>query len=313
MSEQKTGKKAEWEIRPIAPETGAEIVGAKLSGKLNEEQIRLLRETLARHKVLFFRGQNHLDDEGQEAFAALLGQPFAHPTVPVKAGSGHILELDSHHGGRADQWHTDITFVDAYPSASILRSVVAPGAGGDTIWANTVAAYNSLPQELKALAESLWALHSNDFDYAVSAERKGVALAEERNYRNVFASTVYETEHPLVRVLPDSGEKSLLLGNFAKRILNVSASASDHLLQLFQEHITRLNHTVRWRWEEGDVVIWDNRATQHVAVNDYGRQHRIVRRVTLAGDIPVSAQGERSRVRSASAPQLQTQPDSASA
>ncbi|OXM15872.1 TauD/TfdA dioxygenase family protein [Paenibacillus herberti] len=311
MSEQKANNESGWEILPITPNTGAEVRGAKLTGELSEEELAGLRDALAKHKVLFFRGQGHLDDEGQEALAALLGQPFAHPTVPVKDGSGYILELDSHHGGRADQWHTDVTFVDAYPSASILRSVVVPEAGGDTIWANTVAAYESLSQELKGLAERLWALHSNDFDYAVAAERKGVPLEEERNYRQVFASTVYETEHPLVRVLPDTGEKALLLGSFAKRILNASSSASGHLLQLFQEHIVRLNHTVRWRWAEGDVVIWDNRATQHVAVNDYGGQHRVVRRVTLAGDVPVSVQGERSRTRNAGAPKGQLDPASA--
>ncbi|MGN7453933.1 TauD/TfdA dioxygenase family protein [Paenibacillus pasadenensis] len=309
MSEQQQAEQSgAWEIRPVTPATGAEVSGVVLSDRLGEEDIVRLREALARHKVLFFRGQGHLDDAAQEAFAARLGQPFAHPTVPSKEGTGYILDVDSQHGGRADQWHTDITFLDAYPSASILRAVVVPEAGGDTVWANTAAAYESLPQELKELAERLWAVHSNDFDYAVAAQRKGVPLEQERDYRQVFASTVYETEHPLVRVLPDTGEKALVLGSFAKRILNVSTSASRQLLELFQEHVVRLNHTVRWRWEEGDVVIWDNRATQHVAVNDYGEQRRIVRRVTLAGDVPVSVEGKQSRTRTAGGPRPQLDP-----
>jgi taurine dioxygenase len=285
-----------FEVRPVAGRIGAEIKGVRLSADLDAVTVQAIREALLRYKVIFFRDQHHLDDAGQEALARLLGTPIAHPTVPVKQGTGYILELDSStHGGRADSWHTDVTFVDAYPQASILRAVVVPAAGGDTVWANTATAYETLPEELRSLADKLWALHTNDYDYA--AQRPQVSSEAVRRHREVFASTVYETEHPVVIVHPETGERTLLLGHFVKKILGLSSSDSAHLFSILQEHVTRLENTVRWRWAAGDVAIWDNRATQHYAINDYGDQHRVVRRVTIDGDVPVSVDGRRSVTR----------------
>jgi taurine dioxygenase len=215
----------------------------------------------------------------------------AHPTNPARPGTA-ILELDSTGGGgRADHWHTDVTFVDAYPKISILRGVVIPPFGGDTVWANTVAAYEGLPPALKALAESLWAAHSNLYDYAAVKPQATAAAA--RHFEEVFTSTVYETEHPVVRVLR-TGERSLVLGYFIRRFVGYSQSDSNHLFELLQSHVTRLENTVRWRWKEGDVAIWDNTSTQHHAINDYGDQKRVVRRCTIQGESPVSVDGRTS-------------------
>ncbi|HET6471447.1 MAG TPA: TauD/TfdA family dioxygenase [Pseudomonadales bacterium] len=280
-------------VHPIAGRIGAEIRGVRLSGDLDKKTVEGIRRALNEYKVVFFRGQQHLDDAGQEAFAQRLGKPVAHPTVPVKDGSSYLLEIDSERGGRANSWHTDVTFVDAYPFASILRAVVIPPVGGDTQWANTVAAYRDLPQELRDLADRLWAVHSNEYDYA--ARRPAASDEEARRYRDTFTSTVYETEHPLVHVHPETGERSLLLGHFVKRIVGLSTADSAHLFALLQNHVIAPENTVRWRWNAGDVAIWDNRATQHYAVNDYGDQRRVVRRVTLDGVVPVSVDGRRSR------------------
>ncbi|TBU82132.1 taurine dioxygenase [Pseudomonas daroniae] len=282
----------ELDLFPVAGRIGAEVRGVQLSASLDEASVDAIGQALLRYKVLFFRNQM-LDDAQQEAFAKRLGEPVAHPTVPVRDGSSYLLELDSAQGARANTWHTDVTFVDAYPKASILRSVLVPSAGGDTVWANTTAAYEDLPVELRELADRLWAVHSNDFDYA--AKRPDADPIRLEQYRKVFASTVYETEHPLVRVHPESGERTLLLGHFVKRIKGLSQHDSQRLFEVFQGYVTRLENTVRWRWSNGDVAIWDNRATQHYAVNDYGDQPRIVRRVTLAGDVPMSIDGQRSR------------------
>lgn len=281
------------DIHPVAGRIGAEVRGVRLDGDLPPATFDAIRAALLRHKVLFFRQQAHLDDASQEAFGKLFGTPVPHPTVPVRDGTQYLLELDSQHGGRANSWHTDVTFVDAYPKASILRSVLAPVSGGDTVWANTAAAYNDLSVELRALADHLWAVHSNEYDYA--ARKPDVAVEKLEEYRKVFTSTVYETEHPVVRVHPVSGEKTLLLGHFVKRLKGYSQAESAQLFNLLQGHVTRLENTVRWRWNTGDVAIWDNRATQHYAVDDYGTQERIVRRVTLKGDVPVGVQGQSSK------------------
>lgn len=295
MSEVTNNQQVLLEVVPVAGRIGAEVRGIRLSGDLDQEEVNAIQQALLQHKVLFFRGQQHLDDEEQERFAKLFGELYAHPTVPVKEGTSSILELDSEHGGRANSWHTDVTFVDAYPKASILRGIVIPAAGGDTVWANTAAAYEDLPQELKDLASNLRAVHSNAYDYA-TAVRKEESEEQQQKRRAIFASTVYETEHPVVRVHPETGERHLLLGHFVRRFVGFRSQDSERLFSILQEHVTRLENTVRWRWNEGDVAIWDNRATQHYAVNDYGHQHRVVRRVTLAGDVPVGVDGRASRV-----------------
>jgi len=124
--------------------------------------------------------------------------------------------------------------------------------------------------------------------------RSDATSEQVRRYREVFASTVYETEHPVVRIHPETGEKTLLLGNFFKQFVGLNTADSARLFAVLQEHITKLENTVRWRWAAGDVAIWDNRATQHYAINDYGDQKRLMRRVTLAGDVPVGLDGRQS-------------------
>jgi alpha-ketoglutarate-dependent sulfate ester dioxygenase len=285
-------KSVRLEIRPLAGRIGAQIENIQLSGDLPDAAVASIEAALATHKVIFFRDQAHLDDAGQERFAARLGDLVAHPTNPARPGSAAILELDSTGGGRADHWHTDVTFVDAYPRASILRGVVIPPVGGDTVWANTVAAYEGLPPALKTLAENLWAVHLNLYDYAAVKPQATAAAA--KHFEEVFTSTVYETEHPVVRVLPQTDERSLVLGYFIRRFVGYSQSDSNHLFDLLQSHVTKRENTVRWRWKEGDVAIWANTSTQHYAINDYGDHKRVVRRSTIHGEVPVSVDGRTS-------------------
>lgn len=278
-------------VSPVSGRIGAEVAGVELSGALAPEKVAALRGALLQHKVVFVRGQHHLDDAGHQAFARRLGTPVGHPTLPGDGGD-YLLELDSHRGGKANSWHTDVTFVPDYPSASVLRAVALPPVGGDTVWANCAAAYQTLPDSLRALADTLWAVHSNDYDYAENQDAHDAQLDA---YHAVFASRVIEAEHPLVRVHPETGERTIVLGAFFKRFVGYSQADSMRLFELIQSHVTRLENTVRWRWQPGDVAIWDNRATQHYAIADYGDAHRVVRRVTLAGDVPLSIDGRRSR------------------
>src|SRR5882757_8080186 len=278
-----------------AARLGAEIRNINLSGGLPDETIRAINQVLLEHKVIFFRDQAHLDDAEQERFAVRLGKLVAHPTVGAIKGTSSILELDSGRGGgRADQWHTDVTFVDAYPKISVLRGVVIPSYGGDTVWSKTAAAYLDLPAPLQRLADELWAVHSNAYDYAVKPR---ATEADRKHFDEVFTGTVYETEHPVVRVHPETGERTLLLGNFVQRFVGLPKYDGQKLFDLFHSHITAPENTVRWNWQTGDVAIWDNRATQHYAVNDYGDQHRVVRRATIDGDVPVSVDGRNSVAR----------------
>ncbi|MEO0031680.1 MAG: hypothetical protein RIS94_1438 [Pseudomonadota bacterium] len=287
------------DIVPVTGTIGAEIRGVTLSGDLSPEIVKAIDDAVIRHKVVFFRDQHQLDDQTHEAFASLFGDPVAHPTVPVAEGSRYLLELDSKEGYAASSWHTDVTFVDAYPKGSILRAITIPEAGGDTVWANGETAYEGLPETLRQLVNTLWATHTNLYDYAavLSNAPKGDAVENERALfqKNVFASTVYETEHPVVRVHPVSGQRSLLLGHFVKQFVGLNQADSARLFSILQDHITRPENVVRWRWRKGDVAFWDNRSTQHRAVADFGLQRRTLRRATVNGDVPVGIDGRTSR------------------
>lgn len=279
-------------VQPVAGRIGAEIVGLDLSSQLSDAAISDIRKALVQYKVIFFRRQQ-LSEQHQIAFARRFGDvTTAHPTMPSLPNHPEILDLDyGRNVNRANLWHTDVTFVDRPPLGSILRAVEIPPVGGDTVWANSATAYQDLPDHLRNLADHLWAIHSNAYDYATGA----VNLSEEfKAYRQRFESTVYETLHPVVRIHPESGERVLFIGGFVRRIQGLPQTESNDLLRLLQSYVTRLENTVRWRWQEGDVAFWDNRATQHYAIDDYGSQPRRVQRVTLVGDLPVSIEGRRS-------------------
>ncbi|WP_020669527.1 TauD/TfdA dioxygenase family protein [Amycolatopsis nigrescens] len=297
-----TDQGAEVEVVKLGAHTGARVDGVRLGGDLEAVTVSRIRAALLAHKVLFFRDQHQLDDRAQLAFAALLGTPtLAHPTVR-NADNAHVLPIDSDYS-KANSWHTDVTFVDRVPAISILRAVRLPSYGGTTTWANTVTAYEKLPASLRALVDELWAVHTNAYDYAsnVDEARTGGVDVKFQAYRDEFRGTVYETEHPVVRVHPETGERALLLGHFVKRLVGLTSAESQTVFQLLQQRVTQLENTVRWDWRDGDVAIWDNRATQHYAVADYDDQPRLLHRVTLAGDVPVSVEGVSSTIRTGDA------------
>lgn len=274
----------------LGADIGARIDGFRLADDLDASAAAAINAALLEHKVIFFREQHHLDDDGQLAFARTLGTPTtAHPTLTSRGA--RLLPIDSRYD-KANSWHTDVTFVDRIPKASLLRAVTLPSYGGTTTWASTEAAYDQLPAPLRALAENLWAVHTNVYDYVSPRE----STPEERQYREEFVSDYYETEHPVVRVHPETGRRVLLLGHFVKRFVGLGSGESATLFNLLQARITKLENTIRWDWQPGDLAIWDNRATQHYAVADYDNQFRVLHRVTLAGDIPVGVDGQCSQV-----------------
>ncbi|NKI44191.1 TauD/TfdA dioxygenase family protein [Streptomyces physcomitrii] len=282
-------------VEKIGGRVGAVIGGVRLGGDLPAETLAAVRAAILAHKVVFFRGQHHLDETAHEAFARLLGTPVAHPTVPSRDGRYSLgIDSGSDLGGRANQWHTDVTFVPAYPAFSILRAVTIPPYGGDTLWANTATAYENLPAPLRTLAETLRAVHSNEYDYV--GARPGASEEQLAQFQQVFLSTRFTTEHPVVRVHPETGERTLVLGNFVQKIQGLSGQDSRRLVELFQAHVERPENTVRWHWATGDVAIWDNRATQHYGVDDSDDHDRALRRVTIDGEVPVGVDGRSSQL-----------------
>ena len=290
-----TGEYRHISVSRVGGVIGAVVEGVRANGDVDPAALAELRAALLRHKVVFLRDQDGLTDDDQRAFGRLLG-PLTkpHPTV---AGDGvAILPIDSEQQ-KANSWHTDVTFVDRVPSISVLRALVLPPYGGTTVWANTAAAYARLHPALKALVNNLRAVHTNLFDYAADRPQIGGIDVKEQDYRDQFRNLEFETEHPVVRIHPETGEPTLLLGHFVKSFTGLSSVDSAELFTLLQRHVTRLENTVRWTWRDGDIAIWDNRATQHYAVADYDDEPRLLHRITVAGSVPVGINGDTAVVR----------------
>jgi alpha-ketoglutarate-dependent sulfate ester dioxygenase len=277
-------------VRKLTSRIGAVIEGVDLSAVPSGEIIAALRSALNEHKVIVFDAVE-LDDAGQERVASWFGElTTAHPTVPAVPGTTSVLAVDSE-TSKANEWHSDVTFAVNPPQVSTLRSIVTTPYGGETLIANTAAAYRDLPESLRDLADSLWAVHTNAYDYA----RPPAPTDARREHDAVFVSTVYEAEHPVVRVHPLTGERGLFVGGFAQRIVGLSSSESVELLRIFQSYVTRPENLVRWSWSPNQLLIFDNRITQHYAVDNYDDFPRRLNRVTVAGDVPVSVSGRPSR------------------
>ncbi|MFF3767360.1 TauD/TfdA dioxygenase family protein [Streptomyces sp. NPDC001922] len=279
-----------FDIRRIGGRIGAEILGADLSETLDPAIVSDINTALLEHKALVFRDQ-HLDDAAQLRFASLFGElTTAHPTVPSVEEQPSILPVDAEEGIRANHWHTDVTFVRTPPKVSTLRGIVVPPYGGNTLIANSAAAYRDLPEPLRELADKLWAVHTNDYDYAAPKNAKAA------EHRKRFVSRKYRTAHPVVRVHPETGERGLFIGGFAQSLIGLGPSESRDLLRILQSSVIRPENILRVAWSPGDVVLFDNRITQHYAPDDYGDLPRLLHRVTVAGDVPVGVDGERSYV-----------------
>ncbi|ORB85756.1 taurine catabolism dioxygenase [Mycobacterium kansasii] len=284
-------------VYKLSSRIGARIDGVRLGGDLAPAAVEQIRTALLTHKVIFFRDQHHLDDQQQLAFAGLLGTPIGHPAASVLAAeTAPIITPINSDYSKANRWHTDVTFAANYPAASVLRAVTLPGYGGSTLWANTATAYADLPEPLVCLVENLWALHTNRHDYAQTYAQTGPLTEAQLAHRQAFQKPDFQTEHPVVRVHPETGEPTLLAGAFVRNFVGLQSHESSVLFELLQQRITMPENTIRWNWEPGDVAIWDNRATQHRAIDDYDDQRRLMHRVTLMGDVPVDVHGRRSRV-----------------
>ncbi|OLR94343.1 TauD/TfdA dioxygenase family protein [Actinokineospora bangkokensis] len=276
----------------LTPTLGARVDGVDLSRPLPPEQVAAVRAALLEHKVLVFRGQQDLTPTRHRDFAAGLGELTpAHPVVPgLDADHPEIYVLDAGDGGKAPVWHTDVTFMRRPPLGSVLRAVELPPTGGDTCWTDLEAAYLRLSPPLRDLADGLTALHDGraDFDEYLHKRLGG----EGGTWEGERIRSLEPVEHPVVRVHPETGRRSLFVNpGFTTRVVGLTPAESRALLDVFFAVIGLPEHTVRHRWAPGDLVIWDNRATAHYAIDDYGDQRRVMHRVTLRGTEPFGPGG----------------------
>ena len=273
-----TDGKIELKIERLSPRIGAIIHDIRLGGDLSQAVVEALRNALHRYKVIFFREQFDLTDQEQEAFAGLFGTTTAHPLVKPPKGTKTVFELDSTNGLRVDGWHTDVTYQERLSYASVLRAIELPSIGGDTLWSNTATAYQGLPDSLKRLIDHAYARHSTD-EAGMPEKLSGVY---DRN-----PGIGSEAVHPVVHVVPETGEPAILMGFAFRQILGMSYPESLSIYEMVQAHVTRPENCVRWRWAKGDVAMWFNHSTQHYATADY-TERRVMHRVSIDGAIPVA-------------------------
>ena len=268
---------------------GAEISGIDASRPLAAETVAALRRALAEHCVIFLRDQQ-LTPEQQETFARHFG-PLA-PTPFIQPLEGHpdmmriVREPDEkkklNFGGR---WHSDMTFSPEPVLGTCLYARESPEVGGDTIWSNQMLAFEALSPGMQRLLERLTVLHSAKRSYGP----QGAYADDDLKSMRIEASEKALTEqpHPCVRAHPETG-RSILFINwvYAIRFHDMTEEESAPLLDFLNRHSQRPEFQIRFRWRKGSLALWDNRSTQHIAVNDYAGYRRVMDRVTIAGDRP---------------------------
>lgn len=272
------------EVVPMAGCIGAEVHGLDLAKPLAPETVAAVESALHEHLVLFFPRQR-MDDQAHLAFARQFGTPEGkHPFIPHAPGLEEVAVLDAEAGGRADLWHTDVTFSPRPPMGSILHMRTCPAYGGDTMWANMYAAYESLSPAMQTFVEGLTAHH------AVTAAATPVLRKDRFRPRPQSIEppkSIPTADHPMVRTHPRTGRKALFVNPaWTSHVVELAYAESEALLDFLFEHSTLPEHTVRRRWSEGDVGFWDNRCTMHYALKDYGKEPRKIHRVTLQGEVP---------------------------
>lgn len=251
------------QVTRLSGSLGAEIRGIDLA-QANDKNTALIRKLLNEHMVIFFPDQD-LTAEQHVNLGRYFGELEGHPHLknPVE-GFPEIFQLNASAGGVADEWHTDITFQEKPALMSILKMVKCPETGGDTMWTNLCQAYDELSEPMQQLCDTTTALHD--------------ALPHNRPEAMAI--------HPVVRVHPEHGKKALYVNeHFTRRIVEMNATESDVLLKYLTGWVKNPRFTVRYKWNENTIAMWDNRCTQHFVLNDFEGE-RIIQRVTIMGDEP---------------------------
>jgi len=251
-----------WEVSRVSGSLGAELRGKSLAN-VDEAGAKEIHDLLVEHLVLFFPDQ-HLSPDEHIAFGRHFGELESHPNLDLESERPEFFELRATdgRGGVADEWHSDITF-EPHPSRfAILHMVTCPEVGGDTLWANAYKAYDELSDPMKDLCDGLSALH--DASAHLVPDKMHI--------------------HPVVRVHPETGRKSLFVNeHFTRRIVELSHDESEMLLSHLTRWVQEPQFTVRYRWSAGTIAMWDNRCTQHYVLNDFEGE-RVIQRVTVMGD-----------------------------
>ncbi len=270
-------------ITPQSPTIGAEIGNVQLSGDLPDDTIADIHQALLDWKVLFFRDQTittHDHLEFSRRFGELEVHPFgtSHPEHPEVLAITH----DENSPGLENGWHSDVTWRTEPSLGSVLRLIEGPAVGGDTLFADMYAAYDGLPDDVKARVDGATARH--DFTrFKIGLRKKGKTDAEIAEVEKLYPNP----HHPVIRTHPETGRKGIYVNAaFTREIDGMDSEESEQLLSLLFAQASYPEYQVRLKWQPNTIAFWDNRSVQHYAASDYYPQVRRVERVTIVGDTP---------------------------
>lgn len=267
-------------VEKMTTPLGAEISGVDLTRPLSDSVRDEIQQALNEHLVVFFRNQDVTVDD-HTRFALSFGEIYTHPIhKPLEdEGRPEIFQLASGPDAPfvAERWHTDLTFEPDPPKASILRAVVVPEAGGDTMWASMAAVWDGLSDVLQGFLSGLSAAHRPGYFYQVAND-------EQRKRFDDRGDVI----HPVVRTHPITGRKGLFVNcTFTSHIVGMKPKESEALLSFLYDHIDSPEYHCRFHWTPNAIAMWDNRITQHRVVADDPSATRVMQRLTLAGEAPV--------------------------
>lgn len=268
-------------VRQLSAGLGAEIVGIDLSKPVEDATFAEIEDAWRKHQILLFRGQK-LSHQQHIAFSARFGELDDHAALPRLRHQElpHILPVTNQEVlGRkqavGQQWHSDLSHTTCPARASLLRCEVIPQVGGDTMWSNMYLAYDTLSEGMKGIVENLWAVH----DITHSKVNEG-----RRDMAEMRANTP-PVAQPMVRIHPETGRKALYISEMVtSNIIGMKREEAQPLLNYLFAHSCRPEFTYRHRWQVGDLMCWDNRCTNHLALTDYDiNTPRVLYRTTLLG------------------------------
>src|SRR5262245_55148367 len=280
---------AGFEVNLLCGAGGAEISGVDASRPLSAEVVAELRRALAEHCAIFLRDQDLTPDQ-QKTFARHFGPLASTPFIKPLEGHPEMMRIvrepqeakKLNFGGR---WHSDMTFSPEPVLGTCLYARESPAVGGDTVWSNQMLAFEALSPGLQKMLQGLRVMHSAKRSYGP----QGAYADDDLKSMRIKASeeALKEQAHPCIRTHPETGRKILFVNwVYAIRFEDMTEEESAPLLDFLNRHSQRPEFQIRFRWRHGSLALWDNRSTQHIAVNDYPGYRRVMDRVTIAGDRP---------------------------
>ena len=271
------------DIKPMAGALGAEIYGMDLTRDLDQADFLRVRKLLNEYQVIFFREQA-ISPANMKALALSFGPVQTHPAYETVVGFPEItiLESTAEKPTKIEAWHTDMTFREHPPMATMLKSDIIPDKGGDTLWSSMTAAYDALSFHMQKFLDDLTAVHDFSWGFKESLAEPG---GRERLAEAIAANP--PVRHPVIRTHPETGKKGIFVNAlFTTHIEGLRRKESDAVLAFLFEHVTTDEFTCRFQWRPNSLAIWDNRCTQHKPLNDYFPAHRRMERITIDGDKP---------------------------